>query len=116
MPSLTPEIIHAAIAGFEIQKQRMDEQIIELRAMLPGSPAKRSTTPVATASGRKTKRKLSPAALQRMREGQQRRWAKVRGESAKPAAKAAKTSKRELSAVGKANIVSALKKRWTAKK
>ena len=35
-PKLTPEIITAAIAGFEQQKTRIDAQIAELRAMLPG--------------------------------------------------------------------------------
>ena len=33
---LTPEIITAAIEGFEQQKRRIDTQIAELRAMLPG--------------------------------------------------------------------------------
>ena len=35
-PRLTPEIIHAAIDGFEAQKLRIDAQIADLRAMLPG--------------------------------------------------------------------------------
>ena len=52
-----------------------------------------------------------------MREAQQRRWAKVRGETApaKTASKAAKP-KGKLSAAGRAAIVAALKKRWAAKK
>src|ERR1035437_5430853 len=33
---LTPEIITAAIVGFEAQKTRIDDQIAELRAMLSG--------------------------------------------------------------------------------
>lgn len=41
MLTLTTEIIQAAIDGFESQKQRIDVQIAELRAMLTGSPAGR---------------------------------------------------------------------------
>jgi hypothetical protein len=111
MPSLTKEIIEAAIDGFEAQKQRLDVQIAELRAILNGGPT--AATQESTAG--KTKRKLSPEALKRMREGQQRRWAKVKGELPQAEAKAAKP-KRKLSAAGKAAIVAALKKRWAAKK
>ena len=111
MPSLTKEIIEAAIDGFEARKQRLDVQIAELRAILNGGP----TSPIQESTAGKTKRKLSPEALKRMREGQQRRWAKVKGELPQAEAKAAKP-KRKLSAAGKAAIVAALKKRWAAKK
>jgi hypothetical protein len=114
MPSLTKEIIEAAIGGFETQKQHIDAQISELRAMLNGRPS----APLTERKARKGRRKLSREALQRMREGQQRRWAKVRGESAIPSEVASQASKpkRKLSAAGKAAIVAALKKRWAAKK
>jgi hypothetical protein len=111
MPSLTKEIIEAAIGGFEAQKQRLDVQIAELRAILNGGP----TSPTQESTAGKTKRKVSPEALKRMREGQQRRWAKVKGELPQAEAKAAQP-KRKLSAAGKAAIVAALKKRWAAKK
>jgi hypothetical protein len=111
MPSLTKEIIEAAIGGFEAQKQRLDVQIAELRAILNGGP----TSPTQESTTGKTKRKVSPEALKRMREGQQRRWAKVKGELPQAEATAAKP-KRKLSAAGKAAIVAALKKRWAAKK
>jgi hypothetical protein len=40
MPTkLTAEIITAAIEGFESQKRRIDDQIAELHALLPGGPA-----------------------------------------------------------------------------
>ena len=35
-PKLTADIITAAIEGFDFQKRWIDEQIAELRAMLPG--------------------------------------------------------------------------------
>jgi hypothetical protein len=42
LPTLTKEIIEAAIAGFEGQKQKIDAQIAELRAMLAGRSRSRS--------------------------------------------------------------------------
>ena len=112
MPTLTKEIIEAAIAGFEGQKQKIDDQIAELRGMLNGDGSDSATEPT---SG--TRRKFSPAAIKRMREAQQRRWAKVRGESA-PATPINKSlkPKRTMSAAGRKAIADAQKKRWAAKK
>jgi hypothetical protein len=42
---LSPEIITAAIEGFEAQKRRIDEQIGELRAMLNGGQPKADGAP-----------------------------------------------------------------------
>jgi hypothetical protein len=66
---LTPEIITAAILGFEEQKRHIDSKIAELRAMLPGGPGETAATPEAPTSKR---RKFSAAARRRMREAQQR--------------------------------------------
>jgi hypothetical protein len=113
MPTLSKQIIEAAIAGFEGQKLHIDAQIAELRAMLNGGPA----TPVTEPKPAPATRKMSPATLRRMREGQQRRWAKAKGESATPLQVVpASKPKRRLSAAGKAAIVIALKKRWAEKK
>ena len=59
MPTrLSPEIINAAFLGFEQQKARIDDQIAELRAMMPGG-----TTPTAATHEAPTrKRKISAAA------------------------------------------------------
>jgi hypothetical protein len=110
MPKLTNEIIEAAIEGFAAQKHKIDAQIAKLRAMLNGT----SVSSVTPTPG-KTRRKFSAAALKRTREAQQRRWAKVRGESAPVAKAAPKPKKRKLSAAGRKAIVDALKKRWAAK-
>jgi hypothetical protein len=112
MPTLTREIIEAAIAGFESQKQNIDAQIAELRSMLSGAAAGSAPS---TKRGT-SKRRLSPEALERIREGQRRRWAAARGGAAAAPAKAAKKSKRKLSPEGRKAIVAALKKRWAAKK
>ena len=70
---LTPELITAAIAGYEVQKAKIDDKIAELRAMLPGG-----NTVDARPHG---KRVLSAAARARMAEAQRKRWAAVKGES-----------------------------------
>src|ERR1035437_587129 len=83
MPTkLTAEIITAAIEGFESQQRRIDTQIAELRAMLPGGPAESAATPEAPTRKRK---KFSAAARRHMKEAQQLRWSRTRGESEVPA-------------------------------
>ena len=118
MPTnLTPQIINAAIIGFEQEKLRIDTQIAELRSMLDGGPTK--PTPAATPEPPILKRrKFSAAARRRMKEAQQLRWAKIRGESEPPAPATPEPpkAKRKLSKGGRANIVAALKKRWAEKK
>ena len=71
---LTPEIISAAIDGFEQQQLRIDIQIAELRAMLPGGSTQTAATSEVPTGKRK---KFSAAARKRMKEAQQRRWAKI---------------------------------------
>jgi hypothetical protein len=53
-----------------------------------------------------------------MREAQQLRWAKIKGESAAPAKNAATTvkPKRGLTAAGRKALSISMKKRWAAKK
>ena len=118
-PKLTSEIITAAIEGFEAQKARIDAQIADLRALLSGGSTKPAAPHTTDSTPQKKRRKFSPDAIRRMKEAQQRRWAKVRGESEAPASVtglAPVKAKRELSAAGRAAIVAALKKRWAEKK
>ena len=112
---LTTEIITAAIEGFESQKRRIDDQIAALRAMLSGG----SNEPAATSEVPTGKRKkFSAPARRHMKEAQQLRWAKIRGEPEPPAPATSEPSKpkRKLSKAGRAAIVAALKKRWASKK
>ncbi len=113
-PKLTPEIIAAAIDGFESQKARIDAQIAELRAMLPGGVPEIAASPEAPTRRRK---KFSAAAIKRMREAQQRRRAKARGESvpAQPAVTPSTKPKRKLSAAARAKLVANLRKARAAK-
>src|ERR1019366_5290660 len=112
---LTPEIITAAILGFEEQKRHIDSKIAELRAMLPGGPSETAATPEAPA--RKC-RKFSAAARRRMREAQQRRWASIKGESEPSAAATPVALKpnRKLSAAGRKAIQDAVRRRWAQKR
>src|ERR1035441_7808093 len=105
---LTPEIITAAVEGFEQQKLRIDAQIAELRAMLTGTP----TATAATSEVPKGKRrKMNAAARKRIGDAQRKRWAESKKPSSPVAPEAAKP-KRKISAAGKAAIVAATKRRW----
>ena len=110
MPTLTNEIIHAAISGFEAQIQHIEAQTAALRAML--TPSSNGSASRSRPSGGK-KRRMSAAGRKAIAEGQRKRWAPVRGEVAP---KMPKKAKRKLSAEGRAAIVAALRKRWAAKK
>jgi hypothetical protein len=112
MPKLTPEIITAAIDGFEAQKARIDAQIAELRSFLAGDVAEEvATAPEAPAGKRK---KFSAASRRKMAMAQKARWAKIKGES-EPTAPAPRV-KRKMSAAGKKAIAEAQRKRWAASK
>ena len=69
-------LLTAALEGLELQKQRIDEQIQEVRSLLGKSPTRRGRPPgsgVKRAPGR-----LSPAARKRIAAAQKRRWAEYR--------------------------------------
>lgn len=112
--TLTNEIIDAAIEGFEAQKRRIDDQIADLRSIRDGG----SSQPRIPATAPRQKRKLSPEAIRRIREGQQRRWVKVRGEATPSAPSASKPAKkkRRLSPEGRKAIQDALRRRWAQKR
>jgi len=107
---LSNSVILAAIQGFELQKAQIDQHISDLRGLL-----RDGSRPVAASSEAKPRkrRKFSAAAIQRMKEAQRKRWAKVRGQSepATPSPEAPKP-KRRLSAAGRRNIIAATKARF----
>jgi len=107
---LTPEVITAAIEGFEAQTQRIDAQIAELRAMLNGAQPKAAAAPRTP-----KRRKISAAGRKRIAEAQRKRWAALKSTS-EPAMLQPPKRKRRLSAAGRAAIVAALKKRWAEKR
>jgi hypothetical protein len=78
------EILEAALHGLEAQKQKLDDQIAQVRSMLgrrAGRPAKSTATSNAgAASGPAIHRKrvLSPEARKRIAAAQKKRWAAFR--------------------------------------
>ena len=76
---LNTAILLAAIEGFEQQKLRIDGQIAELRAMLPGGrpePVAAPGTPITK------RRRMSAAARKRIADAQRKRWAESKAKSA----------------------------------
>ncbi len=111
MPTkLTPEIITAAIFGFEEQKRRIDAKVAELRVLLDGGPA--AETAATPEPATRKRKKFSAASRRKMALAQKARWAKIKGKSEPSAPKAAPKPKRKLSAAGRKAIIAATKKRW----
>jgi hypothetical protein len=113
-PKLTNEIITAAIEGYESQKTRIDQQITELRSLLTGGPVANAAKPEDATPKR---RKFSAETRRRMKDAQQRRWAKIRGESEPPTpVTVLPKPKRKISVAGRRAIAEAARKRWAAVK
>ena len=80
----TREILEAALHGLEAQRQRLDEQIAQVRAMMGrrvGRPPKGNTTDSVISAGSpspRKKRTLSPEARKRIAAAQKKRWANFR--------------------------------------
>jgi hypothetical protein len=77
------EILAAALQGLEAQRQKLDEQIEEVRVLMgrAGRPPKgngaESNTPRKASAGRK-RRSLSAEARKRIAAAQKKRWAAFR--------------------------------------
>ena len=79
------EILEAALQGLESQRERLDEQIAEVRGLLGGRasrPAKTHSAPAPAAAAAsetpRKKRALSPEARKRIAAAQKKRWAAFR--------------------------------------
>jgi hypothetical protein len=107
---LTSEIVAAAITGFEVERDRIQVRIAEIRQLL-GSPAG-ATTPSETAKPRK---KRSAAVRRRMKIAQQLRWKKIK-EASEPAHAETAKPKRTMSASARKRIAAAQRRRWALKK
>ena len=66
-------VLEAALEGLELQRQRIEEQVRQVRALLgKGRPSAAST------DAAPRKRTLSPAARKRIAAAQKKRWADYR--------------------------------------
>ena len=69
-------LLTAALEGLELQKQRIDEQIQEVRSLLGRTPARRGRPP--GSANKRAAGRLSAAARKRIAAAQKRRWAEYR--------------------------------------
>jgi peptidoglycan hydrolase CwlO-like protein len=102
---LTPEILVAALAGFEEQKNQIDSKIAEVRSMLDGGGHSEPTASTETAKPRK---KFSAATRRKMALAQRARYSKLKGSgpmqavTAKPKRKVSKAARKKMAAAQKA--------------
>lgn len=117
-PTLTRDILLAALAGFQLDKQRIESQIADVQALLNGSAKTTSSSLVPEDAAEPSMRrgKRSAAVRKRMAEAQKARWAKIKGESVTAASPEPAKAKRHISAEGMKNIIAATKKRWRLQK
>ena len=98
---LSPEIIQAAIEGFEAQKSRIDAQIAQLRQMLDGDRRDRLEAAAPSPAPQKRKRRLSAAGRKAIAEAARKRWAAIRAKNAEPSpASSKKTPRKQSTAKG----------------
>ena len=84
LTSANQEILEAALQGLEAQRQKLDEQIAQVRAMM-GHRAGRSKTARSqngAETGEGTRRNLSPEARKRIAAAQKKRGAAFRNNQA----------------------------------
>jgi hypothetical protein len=80
----SPEILEAALRGLEAQKQRLDEHIAQVRAMMGrrvGRPPRGKAAAASQSKGgskARKKRSLSAEARKRIAAAQKKRWANFR--------------------------------------
>lgn len=74
-------LLAAALEGLQLQKQRIEDQIREVR-MLLGRGAGKKDRPAGAPSKKTGSSRLSPAARKRIASAQKRRWAEYRKASA----------------------------------
>ena len=101
-------IFHAALIGYQHQRDQIGTKMAEIRRELGGktggvNPTKQTAS---GATGTPAMRVVSPAARRRMAAGQRKRWAAVQ------AAKQPSPRTRKMSAAGRKRIAEATRKRW----
>ncbi len=76
------EILEAALQGLEAQRDRLEEQISQVRGMMgggrPGRPAGTGSRHIEGRDAERKKRVLTPEARKRIAAAQKKRWAAFR--------------------------------------
>jgi len=89
-PTASREILEAALHGLELQREKLEAQIAQVRSMLgrrvgrPPKPADTAAAPQAASGGRGS-RQLSDEARKRIAAAQKKRWAAFRKSAGKKA-------------------------------
>ena len=78
-------LLVAALEGLQLQKQRIEEQIRQVRLLLGKSAGRRGRPPL-SANKKAGSGRLSAAARKRIAAAQKRRWAEYRKSSARKGA------------------------------
>jgi len=125
---LSSDVLNAALAGLEAQKQTIERHIEQVRSMLGiradgqkrrGRPPKSAVTvpslvaePAAPSPPGRNRRRFSAEARARMAEAQRRRYAAAKKVNEAPVkVPTIPTKKRKLSAAGRKRIIEATKRR-----
>lgn len=75
-------LLEAALEGLEMQKNRIEQQMAEVRRLLGKRPARKAADGAAAEAEPKQKRELSAEARKRIAAAQKKRWAAFRKGSA----------------------------------
>jgi hypothetical protein len=108
---LTPDILAAAVMGFEVQKFAIEGKIAEIRRMMNGAGA--DSEPATPSELRQPRKKRSAAVRRKMALAQRARYAKLKPGSEPTQAVAVKPKRKRSAAVRKRMAV-AQRKRWAA--
>lgn len=73
-----PATLAMALVGYELEKQKIDDKIRQIRAQLGGRASGAGTTNSASAKAAGPRRKLSASARKRIAAAQRKRWAEHR--------------------------------------
>ena len=76
--SSDPTTLAMALVGYEIEKQKIEDKIRQIRAQLGGRSAGRPGAAAGAQGGPRRKRTLSASARKRIAAAQRKRWAEHR--------------------------------------
>jgi len=118
-------VLTAALEGLELQRQRLDARVDEVKRLLKSAGTSIVTTSLETVTASsdaqvRPRKKFSAATRKKMALAQKKRYAALKGQTEPEQAAATQPArairKRKLSAAGLANIRAAVAKRWAKAK
>ena len=84
-PAASREILEAALHGLELQREKLDDQIAQVRSMLGRRVGRPPKSGAASEKPARKSRQLSEEARKRIAAAQKRRWAAFRKSNGKKA-------------------------------